>query len=180
MRTALALIFALASITAAHSRTPEEVVRAYYDGMRDSDETAVARLFHPDDLREFRATNEPLIRNALRSAGNRMGFSGFVDPYEPKKMRAFSDEDFMATFIRWAEQWQAQSLDYFKKAEIDVIGHVPEANLQHVVVHMILQRKKNELQQRIVITTKDFEGEPMLELTGDIKGLAAALAPLGR
>lgn len=179
MRPFLALLFVLVATT-AQSRTPEEVVRAYFDAMRSSDETAVARLMHPDDLREFREKQQPLIQVALRSSRNRVGFSGFVDPYDPKKMRAFSDEDFMATFIRWGEQWQPQGTAYLKKAAIRVIGHVPDGEFQHVVVEMTMERDEAEIEQRTVVTTKTFEGEPYLGLTTDIKTLALALAPLGR
>jgi len=157
------------------ARSPEEAVRNYIETIKKDGFGSAARLFHPDELAKFRQMLSPVIADALKEDDGRLLFGRFASPQDKTVVRPFSDEEFMKTFWLCIEQAQPQLSAVLKTASIEVLGHVDEGEIKHVVTRMRVTRDGDAVEKMDVISARDFKGEPMIMLTGEIKQLAEAL-----
>jgi len=155
--------------------TPEEVVSRYFEQLASEGIGQVGSLMHPDELRKFRDMMVPIVDQALKTPDQAALFAAFADSSNGQEVRRFTDEGFMNTFMEWVAMMQPGFTDILKNATIETLGHVEEGDVQHVVVRMTMNVEGLEIEKMSVLSVKDFNGQPRMLLTGEMKGIADAL-----
>jgi len=157
------------------SATPEAAVRAYVAAVKTGGLGSVARLMHPEELAKFQEMMKPVIELALTESEGREVFGRFSDSADETKLRALNSEAFMTTFLESIEALQPEISELLKSAEIEVLGHVKEGVVSHVVTRLRVRARGATLEQMTVMSTRDHEGTERLMLSGEIRQLAEAL-----
>jgi hypothetical protein len=169
------ILFAALFLGAAHGRTPEETVRIYFDKIKAEGMGSVAKLTHPDELVKFQQMMAPVVELALQEAEGRRMFGQFSDPADETKPRKLTPEEFMSVFLQWVESVQPQISQALKGSSIDIIGHVKEGEVSHVVTRFRTKMQGLEIEKMSVISTKDHNGVALMTLSGEIKQMAEVL-----
>lgn len=157
-----AIFLASARLSAANA---EEFVASSFKTIQQQGILALVGLVHPDELKSFRKKAMPMIAEDF--AAETHFFKGFADPADSKKIRNLSDIEFMRLFLESVESLSGNKFaDSLKGTTIQVIGHVTEGDVQHVVVRVTSRAAKDESDQVSVASVKEFNGEPKLLLSG--------------
>jgi hypothetical protein len=168
-------LIVLLGLCAARAKTPEEVIRSYVEQVKVGGLGSVAGLMHPDELAKFRAMMRPFIDDALKEEEGRAVFGPFAEVSDKTKQRQLSPEEFMSTFMRWIEAVQPQISQVLKASTFEVLGHVKEGEVSHVVVRMRAKIQGMEIEQMSIMSTKEDQGTAKMMLSGEIKQMAEAL-----
>ncbi len=168
------LSIVLASLPAAAlARSPEETLVAYVDAVQKEGLTAAVRFMHPDDLAEFRKDLEPELERRVKSGRTHQKFAMFADPYHPKQLRPFKDdEDFVAIFIKWMSTSGVAGVSTFEHAKVKPLGYVTEGDLRHVVARFTYEAGDHKSERVSVTTMKMDGGQPMLTLLPELQQVA--------
>lgn len=170
----LLLLLAL-TVCTAHAKTPEETIRTYVDEIKVGGLGRIAGLMHPDELEKFRGMLRPFIDKALKEDEGRAEFGQFAEASDKTKQKQLSPEGFMSLFLTWFEGVQPQLSEVLKASTFEVIGHVKEGEVSHVVVRMRAKVEGVEIEQLSVMSTKDHQGTAKMMLSGEIKQMAEML-----
>ena len=158
----------------APGRTPEAVAATYFQSVKAGDWPAVAGQFTPAAQAKFRALMAELVEGAAEAdqAGVRAMLLGPGTTAE--QFAQLSDRDFVA---RALESILARALGMVKFQRLDVVGTVAEGpDVSHVVCRMQLAGPGGVTVEKMTVVTLERDaGGWGLALSGDIKGLAAAL-----
>ena len=136
---------------------------------------SIGDSMHPDELKKFQKMVSPLVKKALAEGDGAEIFADLADRDDPKRMADWNGKEFMNRFFRGVTRVQPGIEKVLKSAKIDVIGHVNEGEVSHVVVRMTMSTQGIEVEKLSVLSVKKYEGIPMLMLTGEMKGMAQAL-----
>ena len=167
-----AILFTFQSF--AFAATPEDVIQEYFQKVKTDGFASVADLIHPAELKKMQEMMLPVIIDGLES-DQAAAFKSFADPKDPKKVAKFTDLEFMKKVLSWISGLQPMLSEIMKTAKVETLGHVVEGDLQHVVVRTKMKANGVEMEELSVMTIKDFEGKPMMTLSGEMKGMAEAL-----
>ena len=168
------LIATLACAT-LHAKTPEEAVRAYTEEVRVGGLSSIAGLMHPDELAKFRAMMSPVIDEALKDKEGRAVFGRFADAPDGTMQKQLNPEQFMATFLKCIEAMQPQLSQILKTSSVDVLGHVKEGDVSHVVTRFRTKVQGMQIEKMSVMSTKDYQGTAKLMLSGEVQQMAEVL-----
>lgn len=175
----LILITALI-VSTIQAETPEDVIRSYVDKIKSDGLGGVAGLMHPDELTKFQNMMSPVIEEALNDSEGRMMFGRFTRSFDEGTLGQLTAEEFMATFLQSLEAIQPQLSEILKSASVEVIGHVNEGDVSHVVARFRTQMGGMEIEKMTVMSTKDYQGSAKMMLSGEIKQMAEVLRSLRR
>lgn len=171
----LLLCWAIISQPCIAQDTPEAVVDTYFERVASGGINQIGSLMHPDELSKFRSMMAPIVSQALSSPGEAEAFAIFADSSNAQQMKSFSSVAFMNTFMEWIVRMQPGFTEVFKNATVETLGHVIEGEKKHVVVRMTMSVEGIEIEKMTVLSIKDFNGQPRMMLTGEMKGVAEAL-----
>ena len=176
MRIASTFFALLSCATLVSAATPEDVIQSYFEKVGREGFGTIAELMHPDELKKFHDMLGPIVSEALGEAGDDAEmFKSFADPTDSKKVATLSDAQFMNTFMAWIEALRPDLRSMIKGAKIETLGHVTEGELSHVVVRMTMSTQGMSVEQLSVMSIRDFQGTPMMILSGEMKGVAESL-----
>jgi hypothetical protein len=165
---------ALAGPLRAQENTPEAVAANYLSAMQASDWTGMAKLMHPDALRQLRAFMAPLFAATVPEAeAFREQFLGVRTVAEAT---ALSDTTVFTNFVRALNARNPTTAQALSEAIIEQIGHVTEgADVAHVVYRATLDVESMSVTNVQVLTLKLSSDGWRVLLTGDYSALATAL-----
>ena len=158
--------------------TPEEVVERYFQRIKADGIDTVADLMHPEDLLKLREMISPVIEMTLRDPADPT-FVLFADENEPSQIRQLDDVAFMNLYMQWVSAIVPGINEIMKGVSTQVIGHVVEGDVKHVVVRSQARVEKLEMTKMQVVSMKDHDGQPRLLLSGEMLGIAAQLQQMG-
>lgn len=178
MKLAPTLLLGTAAL-ALGQETPEEVAHRYIRGLADQQMNLVADTMHPGALERFKSILGSIARAvesvpADRKPPERMlnalfGENGLAavrtDPAREVFIRFMSN---LTTFVPQIREMTAGS-------EYQVIGHVEEGNLAHVVFRATLRRGEVELTKMDVLSLKREGTEWKVMLTDDLSDVIIGL-----
>jgi hypothetical protein len=175
---AFCLIALGASVALAEDK-PEEVAHTYIRGLADQRLTVVAETMHPAALDRFKQILVRIAEMIEAAPADRkppekmvsalFGESGLstvkVDPPNEVFVRFMSN---LTTFVPQIREMTAGS-------EYQVIGHVDEGNMAHVVFRATLRRGKVEMTKMEVLSLKRDGTQWKVMLTDDLTDLIVGL-----
>lgn len=170
----LILIAALA-LPAMHAKSPEEVIRSYVERVKADGLGSVASLMHPDELAKFHGMMHPVIDEALADKEGRAVFGRFAENSDDAKQKQLGYEEFMSLFLQCIEAIQPQLSEVLKASSVEVLGHVKEAEVSHVVTRFRTKIRGMEIEKMAVMSTKEYQGTAKMMLSGEIKQMAEVL-----
>jgi hypothetical protein len=174
----VALLLAATAVASAEE-TPEEVAHRYIRGLADQQLNVVADSMHPAALERFREILGS-IATAIEAAP--------PDRKPPEKMvnALFGDNglgsvktdaprDVFVRFMSNLTTFVPQIREMTAGSEYQVIGHVDEGNMAHVVFRATLKRGQTELTKMDVLSLKRDGSEWRMMLTDDLADLISGL-----
>jgi hypothetical protein len=168
----LALVASLVCHTQAQMpapRKPEDTIRAYFADLQKDGK--VARHIHPDELARFKKMLMPWLRKEAASDDGPL-----KDLFGPdatlKDAESATPAEFMDAFMQIV-------LDQFKEAKLgepQILGSVKENDLLHFVTRNEVSVQGVRMNPMEVISLRAAGSEWKLLLSGNLEGLAAAIA----
>ncbi len=155
----------------AQSTDPEHVAQQYTEALRAGDWTHMAELMHPDALRELRILFDPLFD--LPAANDALPELLGVRTLD--EARALSDTGLFAGFMQFIVNQDPNVADALESADVDVLGHVREADDAHVVFRMTMEVQDIQMVQMDVITLRKSGDQWRGLLAGDLAAVAQAI-----
>ncbi|HEX8234362.1 MAG TPA: hypothetical protein VF600_00235 [Abditibacteriaceae bacterium] len=162
-----------ATVPAAVIESPETVAAQYMDAMRTRNWTRSAQLMHPDSLKQLKQLFRPIMASAQ---GRDVGSLFF-------KVRTVAEYEKISgahLFIRLMEGLVTMTPEVgaaMRSSQYEIVGHVAEAPDQaHVVYRVNTKTRGISITKTAVMSLKKSGNTWRGLLTGDIEGLAAALA----
>ncbi len=170
----VAALCALAPRASSQEVTPETVAAGYLTAMQAADWAGMAKLMHPDALRQLREYLSPLFASAVPEADAfRQQFLGVRTAAEAT---ALSDTTVFANFVRALNARDPAAARAISEATIQQIGHVPDGvDIAHVVYRATLDVEGMTISNVNVLTVKRWERGWRVLLTGDYSALATVL-----
>jgi hypothetical protein len=176
MMKRLFLIAIFAVITSPlQAGTPEEVVEEYINHIKEQGLPGVSFFFHPDEVMSFHATLKPLIEESLKDPDESQLFIPFRSNSDTTELVPIPPREFMDLFMGWMSEMNPGIEEAIRQSTIEVVGHVPEGELNHVVVRLTTTTEGTSVKQMQVYTTRDHKGEPLLMLTGNMQSIIRAM-----
>jgi hypothetical protein len=169
------ILIAAFTCTAVHAETPEEVIRSYMARVKAEGLGGVAGLMHPEDLAKFQTMMRPVIDEALQEKQGRSVFGRFAEKTDETKQRELTREEFMSVFLQCIEGIQPQISEALKASSVEVLGHVKEADVSHVVTRFRTKLQGLEMEKMTVMSTRDYQGTAKMMLSGEVKQMAELL-----
>ena len=171
---ALAACFAVSTISAQSASTPEEFAQSYIAAMQTADWSTAAQLMHPDALAEFKTMFVPLV-GMDKSGEVAQSLFGAADS------AALANTPADSVFARFMTAITGASPDLWELmsgAQTEIIGHVLEGDtgIAHVVFRMHMTMDGITARKVDAMPVKRYEGQWRALLTGNIEGMAAAIA----
>ncbi|NIP78622.1 MAG: hypothetical protein GWM90_05220 [Gemmatimonadetes bacterium] len=173
----LVLAFALPRVGAAQSETPVQFAERYFEAAHQADWDSVAALMHPDALVSLKAMFAPLV--AADTTGEMaLGLFALEGPAE---FESATPGDIFASLMRQMTAMSPELAQIMSSARAQVIGTVREegTDVRHVVYRLVMETQGIEVEKLQVISMRPWGDTWGAILTGEIKGLAAALAGRG-
>lgn len=172
----LRLMLALLLVASAPARadSPESAVRAYMDDLRHHGLAVVADHLHRDEMARFKSMLLPaLLRRDFPQ--QREVITGLFGPdATPQSVAAMPADRFVTAIMRLVEQRLAARGVRF--GEADVIGTVPEGEVIHVVTRTRTGAGPMSITGLEVMSVRLDGPHWRLMLSGQIDGLARAIA----
>ncbi|MFN2563703.1 MAG: hypothetical protein ABR499_01660 [Gemmatimonadaceae bacterium] len=170
-----AALLAPASTAIAQERpeTPEAVTRQYGAAMRANDWVGTAELMHPDALAKFRRMFLPLVdADSTGQLCQRLFAASSAS-----ELAGLPDAELFARFFRTLVSGAPELSGMFAGADLVPIGHVLEGkDVAHVVFRMKVAADGVTLTKVQAVSLRRVGSTWRVLLSGDIEGLAAALA----
>jgi hypothetical protein len=163
-----------ASAVVAQERSPEVVASAYFEAIKAGDWNRVAAQFTPEAQAKYRAMMTELIDAAAASGQADVRSMLLGKDTTAEQAAKLSDRDFVA---RTLEAILGRSLGMIQFERIDVVGRVPEGDrLLHVLCRMHMAGPAGVAIEKMTVVSLERDASGWgIGLTGDIKGLVAAL-----
>lgn len=171
----LALLLLTLACAALRAQTPEDTIRSYIEQVKTGGLGSVAPHMHPDELVKFREMMAPVIDLALEEKEGRAVFGRFSEPSDETKQKKLSPQEFMATFMQCLDAIMPLIAEALKNASADILGHVKEGDVSHVVLRFKSKLNGIEVEKMTVMSTKDYKGAAKMMLSGEIKQMAEAI-----
>lgn len=169
------LLFLVVIGCSLRAQSPEDAVRLYVDTVKAQGMGSVAALMHPDELAKFQGMMAPVIEMALGEQQGRAVFGRFSDPADETKLRPLNPPEFLSAFLQCIEALQPQLTQIMKVSTVDILGHVKEGDVCHVVTRFRTKYQGMEIEKLSVMSTKDHQGTAKMILSGEIKQMAEVL-----
>jgi hypothetical protein len=155
------------------AETPEAVTRQYAAAVRANDWVGTANLMHPEALARFRRMLMPIL--AADSTGQLC--RRLFDASSSAELAALPDDELFARFFRTLVTDAPELHAMFTGADLVPVGHVLEGtDVAHVVFRMKVAAGGVTLTKVQAVSLKRAGATWRVLLSGDIEGLAAALA----
>jgi hypothetical protein len=168
----LLVLACLTSLPAPAATTPEATVREYMTAVKERGFSAVAEYLHPQQRDRFREMMIPVVR-AAHDKGDRQ----FIDLIAGKE-KTLKDVEAM-TSTQFTNAFMVAVGDLIGKIDfksLDVLGHVTEGDVIHVVTRIGVEVQGIESRKMQVVSCKSDGKDYKLMLTGEIENLASALS----
>ncbi len=156
----------------ALATTPEEAVRAYVAQVKAGGLGSAAGHFHPEELAQFRTMMVPVIDEVLKEPDGPSVFGRFAEESDTSKQRELGPEAFMAAFLQSIEALQPAISQALKTFDVEIIGHVKEGEVSHVVGRFKAKIQGVDFEEMTVMSTRDYQGTAKMVLSGDIRRMA--------
>jgi len=172
----LRLLLALLLLASAPARadSPESAVRAYIDDLRTLGLGIVADHLHRDEMARFKSMLLPALLRRDLPQQREVIAALFGSDATPQSVAALPADRFVTAILRLVEQRLAARGVRF--GEIDVIGSVPEGDVIHVVTRSRAAAGPMSITGLEVMSVRQDGPHWRLMLTGQIDGLARAIA----
>jgi uncharacterized protein (TIGR03067 family) len=117
------------------NNSPEDVVRAGLAALKSGRDEDYAKLVHPDELRKFKAAMLAAGQSADRAGNGKAFLALFGDAAKSvAELGKLDDAQFYAAFLRSPLSLIAQWKKLMERAQVKIIGRVPEGDdTVHVV-----------------------------------------------
>ena len=156
---------------ASEPAASEQLVRSYYEQLAAGDYGAYADVVHPDEAARFKGMLIEVFRMAEEE-----GDRGLMDAtFGPEATLEDAEKSTPTEFIRAFMRLASAMIGGVEFLGVEVLGSVPEGELRHVVVRTRMKAEGIEITQMEVVSTKPYQGEPRLMLTGNWEGLGTAM-----
>jgi hypothetical protein len=172
LRTLLLMsVLSLAASVAQAAGTPEATVKEYMAALQKDGMVAVSRFLHPDELKRFKEMLLPMFRKDA-TAKSEIIHGIYGAEATLTSVEAMPPAEFMDGFMRLA----GEQLSGATFGDSDVLGTVSEKDVVHVLARATTKVKELQVRTVTVVSTRQSGGDWKLMLTGELEGLAAALA----
>lgn len=160
---------------------PEEVAHTYIRGMADSRMNVVADVMHPGSLDRFKTILTGLADAIINAPPDRRPPQKMVDALfgsqGPAGIKEQSPHDVFVGFMSNLITFLPQVREMTAGSEYQVLGHVDEGNVSHVVFRAVLRRGEAQMTKMSVLSLKR-DGETWKVLLTD--DLADLIGTIGR
>ncbi len=157
-----------------------EVATKAYDAFRQADWDTYASWMHPEALERFESILRPAFDVMIQvdSAGNAPEEFKFYDStIKTEEFLSMQPQEFFAFSMGEITKAVPGLGDAMKGSMMEVIGEIAEGDtLVHVVVRTSAEAMGVGMTEVSVLTTRQSEGQYRLMLSGQIEGLATAIA----
>jgi hypothetical protein len=160
--------------TTTGSETPEQVTDQIITAMRNKDWAGVARLMHPEALKELRSLFDLILESQDPDDSEvRQQLFGVRTVEEAK---ALSDTEIFTNLMRGVLAQQGGLGDVLATAEVKILGHVQEsADTVHVVYRMNMTVEEISISMMDVASMTRFGNTWRGLLKGDMRAMAAGM-----
>jgi hypothetical protein len=170
---AAAFLAPIGALAQDRVETPEAVTRQYAAAMRANDWLGTANLMHPEALGRFRRMLLPIL--AADSSGQLC--RRLFDASSSAELTALPDDELFARFFRTLVNDAPELHAMFTGVDLVPVGHVLEgSDVAHVVFRMRVAADGVTLTKVQAVSLRRAGRTWRVLLSGDIEGLAAALA----
>jgi hypothetical protein len=153
--------------------TPEAATTGYMAAVSRGDWIGAAKRMHPEALQKLKQMIQPIFSVPGSEAGTKAIF-GISKPVDYDRM---TGEQVFERLMRFMLRQSPELASAMRGAQNTVIGHVTEGTeLAHVVYRMTVSVNEISVTQTGVVSLKKSGEEWRVLLTGEMEGLAAALA----
>ena len=157
-----------------------EVATKAHDAFRQTDWKTYASWMHPEALRRFESILRPAFDVMIQvdSAGNPPEEFKFYDStIKTEEFLSMRPQEFFAFSMGEITKAVPGLGEALRGSSIEVIGEIQEGDsLVHVVVRTSAEAMGVGMTEVSVLTTRQSEGQYRLMLSGQIEGLATAVA----
>lgn len=152
--------------------TPETIAARYTAATRSGDWASVAQLMHPEALTQFQKMFAPLVAADPQKVG-----TSFFGVSSQKEYDQLPKAEVFKRFMNAMSKQIPGMAIALDTSEVKIIGHVrEEPDLAHIVYQMNTQLGDIKVSKTSVMTLKKEGQSWRALLSGNIEGLAAALA----
>jgi hypothetical protein len=174
----MAMFVAVVSLSSMRVGAQEDelefIARAYFEVLQTEGMTSVGQFMHPNALVEFKDMLLPVFEAEASAGDAQLRAVTFGNQATIDDVRNQDPESFMNGFMNIIAAQAGDIRISFDKLE--VLGVVPEGEQRHVLTRITVGADQLELTEFEVLSFIPFEGSWRLQLNGEMKGLAAALA----
>jgi hypothetical protein len=167
----LVSLWSLATGLAQAAGTPEAAVKEYMAALQKDGMVAVSRFLHPDELKRFKEMLLPMFRKDA-AAKSEVIHGIYGAEATLTSVEAMPPAEFMDGFMRLAGEQLAGATF----GDADVLGTVSEKDVVHVLARATTRIKELQVKTVTVVSTRKSGADWKLMLTGELEGLATALA----
>ncbi|MEZ5553423.1 MAG: hypothetical protein R3E82_21255 [Pseudomonadales bacterium] len=153
---------------------PQAVAERYFKVMQTEGFTAVSRFMHPSALAEFKAMLLPVYEAEAESGQSQLRDLTFGPDSTFETVVKSEPAVFMSGFMNLVIAQTGEAKLSFDNQEI--LGFVVENEQRHVLTRMTITAGDIRVTQFEVLSFIPFEDSWLLQLNGEMQGLAAALA----
>jgi len=174
--TLLIAFTAMTSILATSVKAednPEAVAQAYFAAMQSEGLLSSTRFMHPIALAEFKSMLMPVYTAENAAGGRQLLDVTFSSDVRFTDLQAMDPATFMNGFMSLVVAQTGDAPITFDKLE--VLGTISENESRHVLTRMTLGTGELAITQFEVLSFLPYEQTWLLQLNGDMKGLATAL-----
>lgn len=174
LRVGLLTAWMLLNVVPVHADeaiTPESVVRTYYERLQTGDFGAYAEFVHPEEAARFKSMLMDVYRAANQDGDRKLIDATFGPEATLDDVEKTTPEEFIRAFMGLVSAMMGK----IQFSRFDLIGSVPEGDMTHVVLRTQIAAEGVEVTQMEVVSTRPFEGQPRLMLTGAWEGIGAAM-----
>lgn len=158
---------------------PEEVAHTYIRGMADQQLNVVADTMHPAALERFQKILSAIADAIAAAPAERKPpakmISALFGEAGPAAMKTDPARDVFVRFMNNLMTFLPQVREMTAGSEYQVLGHVEEGNLAHVVFRATLRRGTAEMTKMEVLTLKLDGDNWKVLLTDDLADLITGL-----
>lgn len=181
-KLALALLFLLpvGFSTANAERTPEDLIKLYFEAFKNGDHELLAANMDTNELQKLKTEMLPIVARGIDAAASgaskdELAMKLFADTESIDVITKESPKDFFIRFMNWLNRINPMMKSAMANANYEIVGHVAEGDLAHVVYRMTLNVSGARVTQMNVKTVKRDGENWMLMLSNEIEGLGKLL-----
>ena len=158
---------------AVPAESPESIAEEYFAAMQREGLTATVRFMHPDALAEFKTMMLPVYEAEAQAGESSLLSATFGPSSTLATVKESRPEAFMSAVMNLViAQTGAEQLSFDK---IEILGVVPEMDQRHVLTRISAEASGVGFAQIEVLSFLPFEDTWRLQLSLEMRGLAAAL-----